>query len=528
MATRQTSSQLSFIQERLRLPLVALGVFAVLAGLAFWFVEGQFTLWPRVLVAAGVLLLGVFVALDPADVWNRLRGRTALYGGNVLLIALASLAILGLVNVLASRYQTKWDLTANQQYTLSEQSIKVVESLPQPVKATAFYNSSSSQRTEFEGLLSDYASHSNGKFTYEFVDPDQRPSEAIAAGIRDYGTTVLQMGDKKQNVTGSTERDLTTGLIKLTRPSKKVYFTTGHGERSIDGFERPNYGQVKQALERDNFTVSTINLATTRAVPDDADELVIAGPTSPFLPEELQALRAYLDGGGKVMLLLDPGSKADFNDILKQWDVKVTGNPVFDPGKALGGDAGVPVVDSYKFHVTTQDLRLATFFPGATNIDYPQQPPAGATVSALAMTTDRSWAETSQDEIKSNNVRLDASDQKGPLALVVAIEQDVKGTANQSQGQQARKERLFLVGTANFVSNQALSLNAPAGNLDLFLNAANWLADQTDLVAIRPKDTVSRTMLLTGTQLNVMFLSTVLLLPLAVLAAGTAVWWTRR
>ncbi len=527
MAARGSAAPAASLAGRVRMPLLALGVFAVLAGLAYWFVEGQFGLWPRVLLASGVLFIGVVVALDPEDVWQRFTSRAALYSGNTLLIALAIVLILGLVNVLGSRYQTTWDLTASGQFTLSDQSIKLAESLPEPVKATAYFEATNPSRSEYEGLLSDYARRSGGKLTYEFVDPDQRPSEAIAAGIREYGTTVFQMGDKKQNSTGTTERDVTTALIKLTRPAKKLYFTTGHGERNLDGFERGDYGQLKQALERDNFTAATVNLAATRAVPDDADGLVIAGPTNPFLPEEMQALRAYIDGGGKVIFLLDPQTKADFNEIFQRWEVQATGLPVFDPGRALAGDAGVPVVDSYPFHVTTQDLRLATFFPGATNFTFPAQAPTGASVSPLAQTTERSWAETSQQQIQSRQITQDPDDKPGPLALVVAIEQDVAGTGTE-QGQQVRTARLFLIGTANFVANASLSINAPAGNLDLFLNAANWLADQTDLVAIRPRPFESRSMLLTGGQLNLMFLATVLLLPLGVLAAGVAVWWTRR
>ncbi len=529
MSARQATPPTSWL-DRARAPLLAVGVVSLLVGLAAWFVEGGFTLWPRILVAAGILLLGIAIALDPEDAWRRARGRGAVYSGNALLIGLASILILGLVNVLASRYQTKWDLTANNQFTLSDQSIKVAESLPEPVKATAYFESGNPSRTQYEGLLSDFATRSGGKLTYEFVDPDQRPSEALAAGIREYGTTVFQMGDKKQNSTGTGERDLTTALIKLTRAAKKLYFTTGHGERKLDGFERENYGQVQQALERDNFKTDTLNLAATRAVPDDADGLVIAGPTNPFLPDEMDALRAYVAGGGRVILLVDPQSKANFNDLLKRWDVQITGLPVLDQGKALGGDAGTPVVDSYPFHATTQDLRLATFYPAPTNITFPAQAPTGSSVSPLAQTTERSWAETSQQEIQSRQVQLDDQDQKGPLALVVAIEQDVPGASDRGAqpGQPVRTSRLFLIGTANFVANASLSLNVPAGNLDLFLNAANWLADQSDLVSIRPKASESRTMLLTGTQLNLMFLSSVLLLPLAILVAGAAVWWTRR
>src|SRR5207248_5768951 len=141
MTSPARPSQGGFSVETLRLPLAGLGVFGLLAGIGAWLVQGDFGLVPRILIAAGVLLLGIYVALDPEDVWAKVSGRGALYSGNTLVLAAAALIILGFLNVLGSRYQTKLDLTANKQFTLSDQSIKVAEALPQPVKVTAFLTS---------------------------------------------------------------------------------------------------------------------------------------------------------------------------------------------------------------------------------------------------------------------------------------------------------------------------------------------------------------------------------------------------
>src|SRR5205085_1169985 len=164
--------------------------------------------------------LGIYVALDPEDVWSKLTGRGALYSGNTALIAVAALLILGLVNVLGSRYQNKLDLTANKQFTLSDQSIKIAQALPQPVHVTGWLTTDDSRKQDFQTLLNDYSNRSGGKISYEFIDPVQRPAEAGAAGITATGTIVFQMGDKKQNSTGTTEKDVSTALVKLERPQK--------------------------------------------------------------------------------------------------------------------------------------------------------------------------------------------------------------------------------------------------------------------------------------------------------------------
>ena len=511
MATGLNESRGGFSFETLRVPLAALGIFGVLAGLAVWLVQGDFGLVPRILIAAGVLLLGIYVALDPEDVWARLTGRGALASGNTLAIGVAAIVILGLFNVLGSRYTTKVDLTANKQFTLSDQSIKVAQSLPQPVKITAFLMANDSRQQDFKTLLSDYANRSGGKISYEFIDPEARPGDAIAAGITATGTVVYQMGDKKQDSTGTTESDITTALVKLERPGKKAYFLTGHGERTLDGTGPQDYGTVKMGLERDNFTTAPLNLITARAVPDDADEVVIGGPTNPLLSEEKDALKAYLDGGGKLLVLLGPNSKTDLNDLLQPYQVAFNPTVVVDQANGLPQNPTVIVVNSYGNSPITRDLRDVTFFPVSSYITYPST--QGASATALAQSSDQSWANSNPQQIQRQD-----SDAKGPLALSVSVDK-----TSDSGGPESR---IVLFGSPDLISNN--SLQQVPGNQTLFLNAANWVAEQDNLIDIRPPDTTPRTMVLTAPQMNLVAYSSFLFLPLAVLAVGAAVWWTRR
>lgn len=513
MASRVDRSPGTSLVDSLRLPLVAVGVFGILAGLSAWAVLGEFSLVPRILLAGGILLVGIYVALDPEGTWARLTGRGALFAGNALIVALAAVFVFGLINVLGSRYQTKVDLTANKQFTLSDQSVKIAEALPAPVKVSAFISNNDSRRQDFQTLLSDYANRSGGKITSDFIDPDQRPGDARAAGITSVPTIVYQMGDKKQQSTGTTEKEVSTALVKLVRPSKKIYFTVGHGERSLDASGTQDYSQLKSGLEQDNYTVAPLTLATSRSVPDDADEVVIAGPTNPFLNEEKDALRAYVDGGGKVIAMVGPGSKADLNDLFAKWNVAFSGNVVVDTLRGLPQDPRVVVVDTYGSHGITAGLRDLSIFPIATNITYP--PPAAgtdATVTAIAQSSDNSWAASNLTQLQRQD-----TDPKGPLALAVAID---------ARGGSGNGARVVLFGTPDLVSNNALQ-QVP-GNQTLFLNAANWVIQQDNLVNIQPPDTTPRSMILTSWQANLVALSSVVLLPLAVVALGAAVWWTRR
>jgi ABC-type uncharacterized transport system involved in gliding motility auxiliary subunit len=516
MASHATEPQAGFSVEKLRLPLAGLGVAALFGGMATGLQGGLPEITPRVLYALGVLLIGIYVALDPEDVWAKLTGRGVLYSGNALVIAAAAIAILALFNVAASRYQTKLDLTANKQFSLSDQSVRVVQALPAPVKVTAFMlNNDQQRKQDFQTLLTEYANRSGGKLTFEFIDPEARGADAIAAGVTSVPSIVYQMGDKKQDNAGTTEKDVSTALVKLQRPGKKIYFTTGHGERSLEGFAASEYGSIKQALERDNFTPTALNLLTARTVPDDADAVVIAGATNPLLTEEKDALRAYLDGGGKLIVLLSPNSKTDLSDILQKYEVGFAGNTIVDPTGSLPQDPRYLVVGNYGSHAITKDLRDLSVYPFTTSITYPSSPASGETVTPLAQSTNNSWGNSNPQQPQRQE-----ADPRGPLAMVVAVD------AGASGGGAGKSTRLVLIGTPDLISNQVLQ--QVLGNQFLFLNVANWVAEQDNLIDIRAPDTTPRNMVLTGPQMDLVRNTSLIFLPLAVLAAGAAVWWTRR
>ena len=292
------------------------------------------------------------------------------------------------------------------------------------------------------------------------------------------------------------------------------------GGLSLDGFGPTDYGTIKAALERDNFTTAPINLLTARTVPDDAAEIVIGGPTNPFLAEEKDALKAYMDGGGKVIAIIGPNSKTDINDLLQPYQVSFAGNVIIDPVMSAPQDPRIVAVNSYASHAITKDLaQTLTFFPLATSITYPGASQGGFTVTPLAQSSDQSWGNTNLQQPQKQD-----SDPKGPLALAVSIEKAASSTSTTTPG--TTSPRIVLISSPDLISNN--SLQQVIGNETLFLNSANWVAEQDNLIDVRAPDTTPRNVTLIGWQQNLVALSSVVLLPLAILAAGAAVWWTRR
>ena len=164
-----------------------------------------------------------------------------------------------------------------------------------------------------------------------------------------------------------------------------------------------------------------------------------------------------------------------------------------------------------------------------TYINTPKDSQSGATITQLMQTSDRSWAETDLKQIKYD----DGVDPKGPLTIGVAIEASVGGDTTPpsdptSSDTNQKKTRVVIFGDADFVDNEVAQIPVPSSNRDLFLNAANWLAEDEQLIAIRPKETQNRNLFLTAAQSNLVLFSSTLFLPLIVLAIGGFVWWSRR
>jgi ABC-type uncharacterized transport system involved in gliding motility auxiliary subunit len=457
--------------------------------------------------------------------------RGALMGGNTLLLAGIVIGILGLLNVVAQNRHTRWDLTSNKQFSLADQSLQIVKDLPQPVRATAYYEEDDSRRQDIQDLLREYETRSNGKLTFEVVDPIVERSRAEAAGIKELGTTVLQMGASRQLVTGSRESDVTSGLVRLTNPTqKKIYFTIGHGERRIDQFARNSYSQLKTGLEADNFTTDGLQIEGLDKVPDDASAIVIANPTSPFGDQAIQALKDYLGQGGKVMFLAEPKLQANqtpvtLNELWGQWGVEIQSTPVVEgnPQFVLLREPLAPVIAKFPSHRMTEGLNL-TYFPTTTWLQVSTDKANGALVTPLLQTTDRSWAETNPTQIQFD----DGTDPKGPLTIGVAIEADAPNAPPSDDPSSAKKARVVIFGDADFVDNEMQQVPVPSNNRDLFLNGSNWLAESESLISIRPKDTTQRNLFLTAAQSNLVLFSSTIFVPLIVLAIGGFVWWSRR
>lgn len=506
--------------------LIIAGLAAVTA-FSLYFIQREWNLPLQISLVLLVVGLAAFVILDPDRTRNMLSGRQARYGSNAFILAIAFTGIVIVINLLiyqnATDWKLRWDWTENKDNTLAPETIDILTSLPDKVEIRAYYTAqNASSRMTAQSLLDNFAFYAGDKFSYEFIDPGADPLSANEDGITKDGTLVLQMGTHKELVTLVSEKEVDAGLVRLLNPDQqKVYFLIGHGEFNFDETGDTSLTQLKTALEDRNYTVESLNLLATNAMPDDAKVLVIAGPQVPLSSAEVELIRAYLAQGGALILLSEPIAVTQFgndpdplaNYLEDAWGIKMQNDLILDFSSQT---PIVAIAASYGDHIITQKMQsIATVFPTARSVQAIGGV-EGSSLTSLIQTSQQSWAETDIASVNSGQVDPDpATDLIGPVDLAVVA-------TNGSTG-----ARVVVVGDADFVTNQYF---VAYGNSDLILNSISWAAAQEDIINLTPKDTTTRTLELPPQAyvLNLILFAVVLLLPGLMLISGVVVWAQRR
>ncbi|MBI5014791.1 MAG: GldG family protein [Deltaproteobacteria bacterium] len=513
---------------------VAVGVLGAAFGLGALFVATYYPGLPVVvwsLGGAGAAGLLFFVASE-RRVLGRVPGtRAARYGANSTAMTAAFLGILVVLNVLAVRHNEKWDATAEKAFTLSEQTRKVLRNLKREVAVTAFYQDGAEGRDTMRRLLQGYRDQS-AQLKVSFVDPDKSPELARKYGIRAYGTTVFESGAQTSPVTEPTEEAVTNALVRVTRETRKtLYFLTGHDEHSIQDTQRTGYFKAKTALEGQGYATRELPVIPREGVPRDCDVLLVPGPLKPLLDSEIEAVRTFLSGGGRVLLMLEPGSTQGLDPVLSDWGVVLQGDQIIDAMSPLSGTSYLTLLlTRYVSHEITRDFRQPCVIPGARSVAKADPLPKGITFTPLVQTDPQSsWGETDPRSIapllKGEKTPEDLFDRKtdvpGPLTVIALFEKKEVFVA----GAPKVNGQLLVAGDSDFADNAYFHF---LGNGDLFQNLVNYLARDEDLLSIRPKDARPSPLTLTRAQGATLFYSTVVLGPLALALSGLAIWWKRK
>ena len=453
-----------------------------------------------------------------------LKARQTRYAAYAAVYILVIVAIITVANVLGDRYNKSYDATSNKRYSLSEQTAKIVTGLKQDASIT--YYDQSTRFQQGKDTLDQYANLSR-KVHVNYVDPDKNPQAARQAGIKNYGTAVVQIGDRKEEAKSMNEEGITGAFIRdLKNTTRTVCFVTGSGEHQIDDSDRNGFSRFKELLSKDEYQSKSINLLQKSEIPEDCTVLVVGGPTGDYVQPQVDAIKKYVETGGRAFFMLDPPLKLGRDEIsdndlltnlLQGWGVTPQKNLILDLnpiGQLVGVGPQVALVSTYGTQPIVSEMKgTTTGFPITRSLEIKNTDKT--TVEKLFDSSETSLATTN---LSSASVSVnDPKNKKGPETIAAA--------GAYKTGKENSQGRFVVVGSSSWAANSFISFN---GNRDLALNAMNWLSSDEDLMSIRPKDHEDRRITMTRAQMSWVRTTSQFLLPLFVLVAGISVWWKRR
>jgi ABC-type uncharacterized transport system involved in gliding motility auxiliary subunit len=491
-------------------------------------VMGRFNTATIVMAVLGICAAAAYAANNRDTVKRVLTDRSTRYGATAVVYSAIVIGILIFLQVILTIHSKQWDLTKTRRNTLSEQSVKVLKNLKANIKAYYFY-SAKAPVAGLEDTLGLYEKQAS-KFKYEAVDTDRNPAVASKFGVERYGVVVLYREDNKsqEKVDTLSEEGITNGLIRITRDSKrKIYFTRGHGEPSLDAprNEKTGYSVLKEELVSYNYEVADIELFSQPEVPKDCSVLVVAGPQADLFEPEIKGIEAYTQRGGKVLVFEGPMVKLPKLDgFLRTRGIYPQNDIVIDKtGGMYGGDPLMPIISVYGDHAITEPLKTASFMPDTRTFEI-QQKFSGGAARELAKTGQGSWGETDLNSVKQGSVTQGPGDLKGPLTVAAISYTDNDTYAGAKPGSNVMSE-LVVFGSSDFANNTFIGTEA---NKDFILNAFNFLAGQGDTISISPKDTSFEPLFLSKLQGRMLLFIPVVFIPLIFAALGVMIFLRRR
>jgi ABC-type uncharacterized transport system involved in gliding motility auxiliary subunit len=496
----------------------------VIAGFA-----GGFSLVTFILGGAGlVFFLSIMFSGESANLAGYLR----------LFLNLAF--ILGtfvFLYLICSNHNQKWDLTKNRQFSLSPQTVRYLRGITKPITVTGFSVSPQDMRRFFE----QYTAHTD-MLKVEIRNPfkDFREAQRLKKEFEtdlSSGDIFIEFNKRKKKINELEESAFINALVEIQREKDiVVYFMSGHGEGSLDEPTEeqlkksvPSYYSLKKVCEERGMKVNTLELMRTGVVPEDASVLVCAGPLLDLYPVEQDGLEAWLDSGGRFILMLDPPKGMDqtyprFKDLLKKYGIDLKDDIIMDPNKASMEQFGLPViplVTSYAQHPITENISqtgVALFLPLARTVEPAASLPPSIQVSALMRSSPYSWSQPIEDLFEEKFTTPDR-DKLSPQPLAAVVTKTPAGFGEDQQ------TRIVIFGDSDIFTDVNIIYQIP---LYLFANSVSWLTQMADIVAIPPKLVEDTPMTLTAGQKEFLAILLVIAVPCLVFIGGLGYTLIRR
>jgi ABC-type uncharacterized transport system involved in gliding motility auxiliary subunit len=507
------------------------------------------------LIAVAGLILSFWGAYSlRAEFATLLRQRR----GEILLSSLGVVAVLCAFAYLSVQFSTRVDMTEEGRYSLSEQTLKVLQRLEKPINITFFHDPMMREQVELYELMGSKTS----KLKLEFFDPMLNPAQARLLGVQFAGTALLESEGRKMQLNSHTETEIANAILRISLGvTQTVCFLAGHREADpfsqeshdhMEGtmghthglgsifvqYELHGMSKARSALETLNYTAEKLTLSQGAAAEKlgKCSLLVVAGPKQELMPAEIETIRHFLAAGGNGFFMIDPFIRTGLEPVLLEYGIVADNTIIIDESSHFWADPSSPAVTDYNYHAIVQDLPL-TFFPGARSLSPTAERVPRTDVIPLINSSKQSFGETSAAKAHFD----EGIDRPGPLTIMaVALRRPVPEgdilfpTPGKENAQKAQvkssmqvtgRSRIAVIGDSDFATNSFFHV---MGNGRLFLNTVNYLASKESLIGMEPRSQELPRVNLTNRQMKGTFFLAIILVPALLAAIGCAVWWRQR
>lgn len=462
-------------------------------------------------------------------------------GSYAAVMTVIVLAALLLINLIAAQIPWEIDLTRDKLFSLSEQTIQVLSHLDEEVTVYGIYRTGRESR-EVLAVLNQYA-QASPYVSLRTVDPDMNPLfmskyDPEGIGIRS-GSIIIEQNENFQVISPldlyeigynhrgeaqimgfSVEQRITGAILFISSGiEQKIYELTGHGEHPL-----AQYG-LKEALEREHFTIETLNLSVRTEIPEDASTLVMVSPKQDLHAREAELLREYLEGGGRAVILLDFVSFDEMSNLealLRSFGIELVRGVVMedDPSYLVSADNPFFLHPHLESHTIIEPLKsgsMSVLIPNAVSFMPAEVRRRELLLEPLITTSMQARVRTEYQL----DTRILPSDVQGQAVIAYAV---------RNRFEDPRKLddfRLVVIGSAQFLGSLP-TYGTLKGNIDFFLNTISWVNERSESVSIRPKSLFSLPLRMNGLQVFVYSGIAVVVMPVLLFAVGIAVWQRRR
>ena len=460
--------------------------------------------------------------------------------------------ILGMLGYLAQKHQYQADWTFGNRNTLTETTQQLLKTLDQPLSFVAYVPDDSVMHSEIKKRIAKYQQFKPDT-TLELVNPELDPARAKRDGIDYQGQVLVRLGERHEVVESLAEQALVSVLQRLSRGADRlVVFLEGHEERQPFASQSTGMSQLTNVLKKGGFIIQPHNLVRTQDLPQNTSLLVIASPQKDLLDGEVEIIKKYIEQGGNLLWLHEPGSLHGLGAIEETLGLIIDDGTLVDANEQLRAVLGIqhpaviPVVD-YNGAEISKDMQLQTLFPFATAINRDEEAETDWVYEDFILSLPSSWLEV--DELEGN-VRFDSEsgDKPGPLPIGVSMTRMVKPDQQDKEEKNPEKEqspeqnseqkwepkldqtgelqqRIVVVGDSDFMLNAFVG---HVGNMDLSTAIFNWLSVDDNLIAVKVTGAPDTRLNLKPVWLYSLGLFFLIVLPLLLVLTGVLIWYRRK